>query len=274
MENWNMFINEMLMNKDNGNMRSVEPFEADDKKDIIPLSRSEALIIWSRYFSDTIKYALLFEHTYGEPVETSIFDENMVDLNTLKKILRTLHDENTPILIYWNENIAIQTTWKMLTKYWNNFFYYPEDAIIFVNQEQVYFYNEMMLKKTNKLRFKSVPKEQAFKCLQNLKEDRIKKAIQIDSLFDGVSPDLHEDLYHLFHIISEGFKTIDNEEISKKYMNYCMRLFASKTEKIILTCNPYNINSEKYLLKILDDNCGESKENEFYGLLKELIAKK
>ena len=103
---------------------------------------------------------------------TTIFDESETDPDNIsdayKGILRSLHSDETPILIYWNSHVALETTWGMFTKYWNNFFYYPEDAIIYVNQVEVYFYNEMMLKKINKL--KSVSGESIFDCLQKLKE--------------------------------------------------------------------------------------------------------
>ena len=169
LNNWNKFINEILANTDNDQMRSVKPIDSDDKKNIVQLDETTALKLWDIYFSETVKNALLYEHTYDEPIMTTIFDESKTDpdnlSDTYKGILRSLHSDEAPILIYWNSNVALKTTWGMFSKYWNNFFYYPEDAIIYLNQDEVYFYNEMMFKKIDKSKLKSMPGESMFECL-------------------------------------------------------------------------------------------------------------
>ena len=257
-EIYNRFINEKLTNIDN-----------DDMKNIIPLGEMDSLILGNIYFSETIKYALLIERTYEEPVMTSIFDESEIDSDTLKGILKSMYPNETPILIYWSIRFAIKTTWGMFIKYWDDFFYSAgDDAIIYVNQDEVYFYNEMILKKINKL--KSQSEESIFDYLQKLEDNNIKKLNAIDCLFEGVSSDLQDDLYFLFQTISEGFRAIDNDEICKEYMEHCHSLIWSNTANIITTCKPYNEKSLQYLSEHLDDNKAFDKSlvDKFYEFLK------
>lgn len=98
----NKYLNEILSNTDNNKVRSIKSIDSDDKKNILPLNEIEALILWNHYFSENVKYALLFERTYGAPIETPIFDESKIDSIELKETLRGIHRDETPILIYWN----------------------------------------------------------------------------------------------------------------------------------------------------------------------------
>lgn len=273
---WNKFLDEILTNLDNDHMRSVMPIENDDKSCIIELTVTEALILWNIYFSETVKYALQFERTYGDSIEILIFDESEIDSETLKGMLSSMHTDETPILIYWNRCVAIKTTWGMFVKYWDNFFYYPEDAIIYVNQDQVYFYNEMILKKINKLKLKSISGESIFDCLQKLKDSDVKKAKQIDCLLEGIPSDFQEYLYYLFHIISEGFQVIESDEIRNEYMEYCLGKILSNTEKIVLASKPYSEKSLQDFIKYLDDKKKvsiEPSQEKFYEMLKKICIK-
>lgn len=277
-ENWNRFIDEILSNIDNGDTRRVAPIDNNDIKSIVQLDAMEALILWNTYFSETVKYALLFEHTYGKPVMTTIFDESETDPDSLsdtyKGILRLLHLDETPILIYWNSHVAIKTTWGMFIKYWNNFFYYPEDAIIYVNQDQVYFYNEMMLKKINKSKLKNVSGESIFDCLQKLENNKTKKSKALDCLLEEIPSDLHDDLYFLFHIISEGFKAIGNDDHLKEYMEYCRSLFWSNTTELVSVCKSYSEKSLQYIKKDLDEKgkiFDKPSVEKYYEMLKKIV---
>ena len=69
---YNSIINEKIENIDN-----------DDIGNIIPLGEMESSILWNIYFCETIKYALLFERTYEEPIMTQIFDESEIGSDTL-----------------------------------------------------------------------------------------------------------------------------------------------------------------------------------------------
>ena len=273
---WNEFLNNILINSDDGSIRRVAPIDNNDKRNIVLLGAMEALVLWDIYFSDTVKYALLFEHTYDEPVMIPIFDESESDpenlADTYKEILRSMHLDETPILIYWNSCTALNTTWGMFVKYWNNFFYYPEDAVIYVNQDQVYFYNEMILKKIDKSKLKEVSGDSIFNCLQKLKNDETKKAKALDSLFDGISSDTHFELYSLFHGLSEGLRAIKNDDNRKEYMEYCHG--AINSTNLIITDKSYSKESLQYLKT---SNYFTKKQfvktgEKIYELLKKIIA--
>ena len=270
------FVNEILTNTDGDQVRSVEPIDNDDKKSIIPLRTTESLILWNRYFSETIKYALQFERTYGEPVETPVFDESKIDSTVLKQTLKSMHTDETPILIYWNSRVALKTTWGMFVKYWDNFFYYPEDAIIYVNHDQVYFYNEMILKKIDKSKLQNISGESIFEYLKRLEVKKALKSNALDSLLKGFSTDLQDGLYSLFDKISEGLRVIEEDEVRREYMEYLIGVIWSNTEKIVLMCKPYNEKSLRDFIKILDENkkvFGKSSAEKFYELLKKLALK-
>lgn len=273
--NWSNFINEILLNIDNDKPRSIRPIKNSDKKEIITLNETDALILWKLFFPETAKYALLFERTYGEPIELPIFEENEVSLDERKQILGSMHKAETPILIYWNHRIALKTNWGMLIKYWDNFFYYPEDAIIFVDQNHIYFYNEMILKKLTKLELKNASDESVFDCLQQLEDSVVKKCKQIDCLFECVPNNLQDNLYRLFHIISEGFKVIEDETILNEYMEYCLANWWSSTEKVVLASKPYNKESLQNFIKEIEGRkkVPDTSLGHFYEILKKIADK-
>ena len=225
---YNSIINEKIENIDN-----------DDIGNIIPLGEMESSILWNIYFCETIKYALLFERTYEEPIMTQIFDESEIGSDTLKGVLKSMYSDETPILIYWHIRFAIKTTWGMFIKYWDDFLYSAgDDAIIYVNQDEVYLYTDMILRKINKLKNQS--EESIFDYLQKLEDNNIKKQTAFNCLFEGVPNDLHDDLYYLFQTISEGFRAIENDDIRKEYMKHCSSLMWSNTTDIIATSKPYD----------------------------------
>lgn len=269
----NNFINEILSNTTNGKIRKVVPIEHSDKKDIIPLSEMEALEIFEYYFSETIQYALMFGRIYGEPSESDLLDENELGSKEFKRALKELQAQDTPILLYWKNRVAIKTNWDMLAKYWDNFFYYPEDAIIYVDETHIYFYNEMILKKFNEVEPKVQSKVSVFEFLEEVQEQRKQKIVALEALLEGIPIELQEDFYYLFYLISKGGKTIQNIALCKEYMQYYRTLLWSNTAEVMSIVNPYNHNC---LLKMMNDLKEENKlfdkplQEDFYEILKKL----
>ena len=264
----------MLENYDRIRDKYLANVDKNDMKSIMPLGVMDSFILADKYFSETVEHALLIERTYGEPIMTQIFDESEINSDTLKGILRSMHPDETPVLVYWGLRLAIKTTWGMTIKYWDDFFY--DIAIIYVNQDLIYLYDEnAIFKKINKL--KSISGESIFDCLQKLEDNKVKKLNALDCLLETVPGDLHDNLYALFHTISEGFKAIENDEIRKGYMKYCSKLFWSNATELVMVCKPYSEKSLKYLSKDFIANkkiFDKPSVDEYYELLKNIIAEK
>lgn len=271
LSNWDKFIPDILMNLEDGKARNIAPIDDSDiAYHIVPLNRMDALILWNRYFPESVKYALLYERTYGEPKETVLFDESQTNPQEIREILKSMHADNAEILIYWNRQVALKTTWKMLIKYWDNFFYYPEDAIIYLDSKHIYFYNEMTLKKLNDL--KLMQYESIFAYLQKL-NTKSKTGFQIRCLKEGISRELQEDLFNLFNTICEGLRAIDDDEKRKAYLEYCINDARSKTEKVVLVSKPYNKESLQQCVQNFRENRDKeikSSVDKFYDLLDRL----
>ena len=272
LSSWDKFIPEILMNLESGKPRNTAPIDGNDiTHNIVPLTRMDALILWELYFPESVKYALLYERTYGEPRETLLLDESETNHQELKETLKSMHAANSKILIYWNNYIALKTTWDMLIKYWDNFFYYPEDAIIYLDQKHIYFYNEMTLKKLNNLHH--MQNESIYKCLEKLNKKKKTKQQQ-RCLQDGISSDFQEELFYLFNIICDGLRAIDNDEIRKAYLEYCVSIAHSKTEKIVLASKPYNHESlQHYMQSVRENKESEIKlsADKFYDILDRIV---
>lgn len=277
---WSNFLNEILLNVDNKQPRDINAIENTDKKEITILNETDALILWDLFFPETAKFALLFERTYGEPTEVSIFKENEVSLDERKQKLSSMHKAETPVLIYWNNHTALKTNWSLFIKYWDNFFYYPEDAIIFVDQNNIYFYNEMIFKRLTKTDLKGTLKGSIFNCLQQLENKKIRQSIQMKCLFDGVSKNLQDKLYRLFYMLSEGVKVIKDNTTLNEYMEYCLAKCWMSTEKIVLASKPYNKECLQNFLKETEDKRKEIEDKrnssnlslrQFYNILEKIV---
>lgn len=270
---WNTFVDEILNNTDNGQRRSVEPIKDEDKNNIEPLEATDALLLWERCFPEDVKYALMFEYSYGEPKEISLFDESEIDPASRSAILDFEHAPDTPILIYWNRRTAVKTNWGMLIKYWDNFFYYPENAVIYAEPDHYYFYDEMILKKWRDQ--KGVDEEGAFDCFSKLKDGEAKRAYLSETLLKDFSCELQNELYELFLTISDGFRAMKGEDIRKEYMRFCLAEAWAYTQKILLACKPYSKSS----LQCFKQELREGGENilqktlseQFSAILKKLL---
>ncbi len=263
-------IDEILTNTYNDQLRDITPISNDDKQNIVQLDEMEALMLWNTYFSETAKYALRFERTYGEPIMTEIFDESDINADMLRKTLKSMYSNETPILIYWSMNMAIKTTWGMFIKYWDNFFYSAGDeAIIYVNPKDIYIYTDMIVRKINEL--KPVSEVSAFDYLKKLGDEKEKKLYAFENLFNGISNDLQSDLYLIFHQMCDGLRVLENEELRKEYLEYYKGKIISNTTNAILVCKPYSEESKKDYYKFLEDSWNKSQEDKFLGLLKKII---
>lgn len=265
---WKNFINEILLNIDNGKPRNIAPVAREDKEKIHILNETDALILWENFIPESAKYALRFERTYGEPIERTVFDENAVGTDERKDILSSMHECDVPILIYWNNHIALKTDWKTFTEYWENFFYYPEDAIVFIDRDHIYFYNEMEFKILTELKSDGISGGSPFDFMQRFEDGKERKNEQIDCLFKNIPEHIRDDLYRLFYIMSEGFKVVGDEKVLKEYMEYSLANWGAKTEKLMLASKPYKKECPPSLNELKSDP--ETLEERFNAILRKI----
>ena len=273
-EEWSNFIDEMLLNCDQGKPRDIGPVEDRDKQAILPLKETDALVLWELFLPERAKLALLFERTYGPPAETVVLEEDRVSAQERKKILDALHKAETPVLVYWNRHIALKTDWGRFVKYWDNFFYYPEDAIVFVDRNNVYFYNEMTLKRLTMPVPNDFSDESVFDCLEWLKDKEEKRALQMNCLLAGVPDHLQDGLYRLLHTMSVAFKVIKEPSAAREYMKFCLAEWCARTEKIVLAAKPYSRESLRQLLKEAEEgkNAFDAPSAAFYEILQKIAG--
>lgn len=273
---WDNFINQIFENIDDNGRRNIKPISENDKKNILPLSKTDALILWDRYFPEKAKYALLFERTYGDEDEVPIFFENKVNPHKRREILNSLNNVDTQILIYWNNRVAVKTSWEILVRWWDNFFYYPEDALIYVNENNIYFYNDMILKKL-KGNSEKETQESVFMYLERLKDDGEKSLIQINSLLDGIPDDSRGEVYYLLYLICNNIKTIGNDEIRNDYIKYCREFAWSNAVDILLTEKPYNNKSLSAVKENLNTHkkiSDKPSDERYYDIIRKIIELK
>ena len=268
---WKNFINDILLNLDDDCSRDVEPIEDRDKKMITALNEIDAIILWHRFMPDSAKYALLFERTYGESAELPLFDESEANADERNKSLYALHANEVPVLIYWNSHTALKTNWGMFVRYWDNFFYYPEDAIVFVDKDHIYFYNDMVLKRLASEK-ENVSDKSVFECLAELRDKKTRESIQMNTLLDRIPQDFQEDLYRLFFLLSESFRVIDDKSIGREYMDYCLANGQFCTQKIILASRPYSKKSLQGFVKEIEkkDDFLDCAITDYYNILRKL----
>lgn len=251
----------------------LERIDNSDKECIVFVNKINSLILQNIYFSDTIRFALKFERVYDEPIMTQIFDESKLKLGEMKAILKSMYFDETPIFVFWYLDTAIQTTWKILVKYWDIFFYSAGDeAIIYINQDQVYIYTDMILRKINNV--EKVLDESMFDCLKKLEDPNTKPKYVLDCLMNDVSKDLRDELYYIFYNISLGVKTINNNELRKEYIDCIYNFVLSFVQKIILIYKPYSEEGLQSYIKdfnVYYDRLSIEKFNEF---LKKIMTKK
>ena len=273
---WDNFINQIFENIDDNGRRNIKPISENDKKNILPLSKTDSLILWDRYFPEKAKYALLFERTYGDEDEVPIFFENKVNPHKRREILNSLNNVDTQILIYWNNRVAVKTSWEILVRWWDNFFYYPEDALIYVNENNIYFYNDMILKKL-KGNSEKETQESVFMYLERLKDEGEKNLMQINSLFDGIPDDSRGEVYYLLYLICNNIKTIGNDEIRNDYIKYCREFAWSNAVDIILTEKPYNNKSLMAVKENLNTHkkiSDKPSDERYYDIIRKIIELK
>lgn len=251
----------------------LENIDNADKECIVFVDKINSLILQNIYFSDIVRFALQFERTYDEPIMTQIFDESKLRSGELKEILKSIYSTKTPIFIFWHLDIAIKTTWGMLIKYWDTFFYSASDeAIIYISQDQVYIYTDMILRKINNV--EKILDESIFDCFKRLENQKTKSKYALDCLVDSVSKNLQDELYCLFYNISLGVKTINDNELRKEYIDCIYNFVLSFVQKIILICKPYNEEGLQSYMKNFNVYYDKSSIEKFNEFLKKIMTKK
>lgn len=271
MSNWKHFIDDILQNLDDGCPRDVDPIEEHDKKMVTFLNETDAMILWQRFMPECAKYALLFERTYGESTEIPLFDESEANAEERNKFLSSLHANEIPVLIYWNSHTALKTNWGMFVRYWDNFFYYPEDAIVFVDNDHIYFYNDMVLKRLSS-KTGDVSDKSAFECLAKLQDGKTRESIQMSTLLDRIPQDLQDDLYRLFSLLSESFRVIDDKSVGREYMDHCLANCWEFTQEIILASRPYSEESLRCFMRDIQKKgeLSDGAKADFYNIVRKI----
>jgi len=244
----------------------------NDMKDIIPLSEMDALLFGDYYFSDTVKYATLVERSYGEPIMTHIFDESEIEINEMNDILRSMHSAEATVFFFWDIGSAVKTKWSLLIKYWNNFCWSGDDAIIYIDQNSVYLYTDMILRKINIIKKAPITTSDDF--LQALGDSRARRTLSLEGLIKDFPDETQNRLYRIFHTISESAKTTnDLNDFPDKYLEYIFNTVHLIRVNLICVCKPYSSDSIKDIDGFLSREIEsiESMSNDFFDLLKERI---
>lgn len=223
----------------------------EDLDKIIPLSKMDSLLFCDNYFSDTIKHATLIGRSYGEPIMSLIFDESELEECDLKKLLKSMYSDDTEIYFFWNIYSSVKTNWGLLEKYWDNFSYYGDDSIIYVNQNDVYLYTDMTLKKINQ--FDIISSISSNNNLYDLGDETERRKLALENLFKGFSENNQDELYLIFHSISEGLRTLEcKNSLSEDYIEYYKSITRSLLIDISIICKPYNTNCLNDLTDLLE----------------------
>ena len=217
----------------------------DEMKYIVPLSEMDSLLFVDEYFSDTIKYATVLERSYGEPIMSHIFDEGEIDAVRISEILRALHPDNTTVYFFWDIHSAVKTNWNVLVKYWDNFCWSGDDAIIFINPKEVYLYSDMILRKIN--RTKEITKPTSDDFLLSLGDIQERRVLSLESLIKGFPKDAQARLFSTFHTISEtaSLLTDNTEYLPKEYIELVFKIVHLIKVYMITALKPYSPNNNK-----------------------------
>jgi len=243
-----------------------------DLNNIIPLSKIDSLLFGDCFFSDTIRYATLIGRSYGEPIMSKILDESEIDASSMKIILESMYPVDTIIYFFWDINSSVKTTWGLLTKYWDNFCYSGDDSIIYVNLNEVYLYTDMILRRINQT--KNDIHTLSNSSLQALGNEEERKALAILKLIEGFSDDIQEEIYTIFHAISESIRTFDkSDELRIEYIARYKHIINLLMKDTLIVCRPYDSNSQRSLSDFLSHSSEMNKVlvDSFFDLLREQL---
>ena len=250
-------LNEKFADIDNADITNIEV-----------LSVMDSLTLQNIYFPEIVKYALMHNRTYEEPIMTQIFDEHKIDSNTIKGILKSMYSDETQVFLFYRTNEAFKTTWGILSKYWDEFFYSPEEAVIYVNEDNIYYNAGMELIKINNL--ESMSEESIFDCCEKFNDSNTHQARAFLGLFGRIPSDLHDVLYMFFNRTSEVLKILNNNEIRNNYMHYCNELFRTISTSVYFVSKSYNKDTLQNKDGFLDDTYAKSNIEKIYKMLRNI----
>jgi len=116
-----------------------------------PLEPEAARLLWDMTITLGIHEGTPYGAEFFERVESLVIPESIENDKLVKKWLyhRGLPFDR-PVFLSWQPNIAAMTTWKMLIKYWSDFYYPISDdlsvfdksltwALLFFHEDELYF---------------------------------------------------------------------------------------------------------------------------------------
>jgi len=203
---------------------------------------------------------------------SQIFDESEIEASSMEKILESMYADDTIIYFFWDINSSVKTTWGLLIKYWHDFCYSGDDSIIYVNQNEVYLYTDMILRRVNQTK-NDVNTSPSGK-LQEFGNEKERKVLAISKLFEDFSDDVQEEIYTIFHAVSESVRTFGkSDELRIEYIVKYKKIVNLLLVNTLIACRPYDENSQRSLSDFLSHSSEMNKTlwDSLFDLIKKQI---
>lgn len=111
----------------------------DDKAKIKALTDDYCSELWDKYVSKNKRHLMLINHPEELKMKNEIKKEynwqndwNESNIDAFNKNVKNLidWDEDDSVLFFWNKFSGIETTWRLICKYWISFLYEDEANIV------------------------------------------------------------------------------------------------------------------------------------------------
>ncbi|OXA70529.1 hypothetical protein B0A67_14965 [Flavobacterium aquidurense] len=111
----------------------------DDKAKIKALTDDYCSELWDKYVSKNKRHLMLINHPEELKIKNEIKKEynwqndwNESNIDAFNKNVKNLidWDEDDSVLFFWNKFSGIETTWRLICKYWISFLYEDEANIV------------------------------------------------------------------------------------------------------------------------------------------------